>query len=816
MSEYNVPVNNGNDEIPLTLQDGIQINGGGGSNEIWLPNVSEQGEISWSKSSTSTAPTPRNIKGADGADGQDGAPGQDGQDGADGLGIKSVDINGSNHLIVTYDDDTTHDAGEIPSGGGATIDDTTPASNKVYSSAKIVEDYSVTKDLYADELVVVSGAYNLSDGSIVANTNWCRTKGYVPKDLTIGMKNVMSGGWMMVQAFNAITGAYIGRWNGSAFTKSSVNANRTLFFDWSYWHKEFPDYAFTLNFQNSSASTITPSDVYAAIDVSRVTSEEDYLTQKTVKEVNNYVDFMPSGAFVNNTKTTNGLFSAGCADGRIYIYGSINANGSRLLRLTDTLSVVSSATSFSTGITLKANRKYVFTLNTVKGARKTPNDEELGTVISVYPIGADSSIGTYEQTAKTFKRYVEVASDTVVNVCIYIHGTNTYNCECYVTMEDITGDSVLSYYQTELNDTIQKVRAINDEPSLVFPVVTDIHRYKASVQTFPQMIENIKSFCEKVKCDFIANLGDTIEGDKAKDVSLGQAYDCIGDFANIGLPFFYTEGNHDNNPYISSGALVFTLKQCYGGFFTATKGVTCNVNENGTDYYFDFTNLGVRYISLNSCNVTKATNYGFGDSTAAWLEDALDTDNAVILATHVSPIKERVWDNIEPSNAGDIKSALTSFVTNGGKLIVLTGHSHIDAEFIAPIEVTNVCQKFEVADTTTTAYQKISGMIDGIRNPARTQGEATEDAWTVCVYKPGSNEFDCIRFGAGVDRYIHCDYILSATTVTSRLTSPTWHTSDANVATVSNGAITIVGSGYCAIYAKDTSGNIEVWTVVNV
>lgn len=36
-----------------------------------------------------------------------------GTDGSDGLGIKSVAVNGSNHLIVTYDDDTTKDAGAI-------------------------------------------------------------------------------------------------------------------------------------------------------------------------------------------------------------------------------------------------------------------------------------------------------------------------------------------------------------------------------------------------------------------------------------------------------------------------------------------------------------------------------------------------------------------------------------------------------------------------------------------------------------------------------------------------------------------------------
>ena len=47
-----------------------------------------------------------------------GQDGQDGADGADGRGISSMTINGSGHLIITYDDSTTEDAGVIPGGGG--------------------------------------------------------------------------------------------------------------------------------------------------------------------------------------------------------------------------------------------------------------------------------------------------------------------------------------------------------------------------------------------------------------------------------------------------------------------------------------------------------------------------------------------------------------------------------------------------------------------------------------------------------------------------------------------------------------------------
>lgn len=143
--------------IKMQLQEVVQT-GGGGSDEIWLPSVSEEGVISWTKSASSTAPTERNIKGADG---------QDGQDGADGLGIKSVNVNASNHLIVTYDDDTPEDAGEIDVS--VPIDDTTPASDKVYSSEKVATIASSKFD--ASYAQIIPGGTNLYDYSN-AKLNW--------------------------------------------------------------------------------------------------------------------------------------------------------------------------------------------------------------------------------------------------------------------------------------------------------------------------------------------------------------------------------------------------------------------------------------------------------------------------------------------------------------------------------------------------------------------------------------------------------------------------------------------------------------------
>lgn len=146
--------------------------GGGDSDNIWKPTVSSNGELTWRKSTSTTTPDPQNIKGPKGDDGDTGETGPQGpagpkgdtgetgpqgpkgdtgetgpqgpkgdtgetgatgpkgdtgatgpqgpkgDEGDPGKGIKSMAINAQNHLIITYDDDTTQDAGLVPSGGG--------------------------------------------------------------------------------------------------------------------------------------------------------------------------------------------------------------------------------------------------------------------------------------------------------------------------------------------------------------------------------------------------------------------------------------------------------------------------------------------------------------------------------------------------------------------------------------------------------------------------------------------------------------------------------------------------------------------------
>lgn len=58
--------------------------GGGGSDAIWKPTVSAQGDISWTRTASTTVPTPQNIKGPQGEIGPAGPQGPQGPQGEKG------------------------------------------------------------------------------------------------------------------------------------------------------------------------------------------------------------------------------------------------------------------------------------------------------------------------------------------------------------------------------------------------------------------------------------------------------------------------------------------------------------------------------------------------------------------------------------------------------------------------------------------------------------------------------------------------------------------------------------------------------------
>ena len=510
----------------------------------------------------------------------------------------------------------------------------------------------------------------------------------------------------------------------------------------------------------------------------------------------------------------------------------IGTNAYRV-RLTGGLARTSSGATARTwpgALQLTENKKYHAIIKAVSGIH-TINDGVSIPTISIYPEGTSNTIGTMISSENGVNTYEFTAGSTPINMVLYISGgvVNYVNAKFQILLkeptESVIYDGVDSYYENELNDTLQKVRDAETSPAIKFLWATDIHRYSSTAgkQTFSSMINNMKEIVKNTPIDFILNTGDLTDGNKTQSETLSKAYDCLKDFMSIGVPYVFAMGNHDTNYKGGSNqAYLFTMDECVKAYFTATHRTSYNANEKGTDYYIDFNDVNVRFIVLNANNKDSNTAnwYTFGNTTATWLESVLDTNKKVVVALHQPPQSAYTYNLQSTDKSGAIVTALQTFVNNGGSLLMLTGHSHRDVAFINPwINIGSDAAKYVASEgeyTTPDSEEnptKITGYIDTITKPVREADTYTEDCWNVCVYKPDENVIDVIRFGGGSDRCFHINPIIPTTLTTKLSGTITWSSSDTAVATVSNGAVTGVASGRCAIIAKDTNLNYECWVI---
>ena len=323
----------------------------------------------------------------------------------------------------------------------------------------------------------------------------------------------------------------------------------------------------------------------------------------------------------------------------------------------------------------------------------------------------------------------------------------------YVNPDAEKNTGIRDYYYNEMMQTVNSSKSLMTEPCLVFPIITDIHYMSTTngnMNLLLDSLENIKRFMDEVKCDFVLNLGDNTDGDVGKHVTKGVNSIAVNRLAELGIPYYQALGNHDTN-YYSTEKL--TMADIYATYFSATKGIKFNPDTNGTEYYIDYPTVGVRIVVLNA-NYGEGGRYVYSPATANWLtNDALQTDNIVLLCEHLSSIPTQNWENRKPTNADSITSAVQTFVNNGGIVIQLCGHSHADYAFDTPwLTVFSCCNKCEQTDVEGEGFTVITGYTEAPYAPERTVGTASEDCWTVGILRPTARKLNLIRFGAGIDR----------------------------------------------------------------
>ena len=345
-----------------------------------------------------------------------------------------------------------------------------------------------------------------------------------------------------------------------------------------------------------------------------------------------------------------------------------------------------------------------------------------------------------------------------------IGGTADCNIELYHVHDIIDikyANEIISpknYFQNEVMDTIEKIKAYSDEPCLKFFLVSDMHFMpwlgtNVKYDTCTDMITNMNAVKEDIKIDGFINLGDSIDG----RAELGTEYNkrliryLTKKFKQLNLPTYYVLGNHDDNRYITGDA--FDYNELFSHYYSNNENnnVVYNNLTNGLDYYVEYKNFGIRMIYLSQ---NRDNQYKWDDDTISWftnvLTDAKTNNLSVILLTHIDPVANHNYQNWAVSNRQPVIDAINNFISSGGKYIAtIYGHNHVDGYTINPyLAVTVGCQKCQ--NGSEDKLENFSG-LEYVKKPVRTAHTYTEDLWTCLIIRPNSKKINFVRFGAGDD-----------------------------------------------------------------
>lgn len=322
-------------------------------------------------------------------------------------------------------------------------------------------------------------------------------------------------------------------------------------------------------------------------------------------------------------------------------------------------------------------------------------------------------------------------------------------------------DGVEPYYDDELATTVASIKAAQTEPCLTFGLWTDVHYGSRDEIVFPMTIRNFKAVAKQIRYDGVLSLGDMTDGDATRAETSATLSKIMALQRSVGVPVYFTAGNHDDNAYGSSASSnYFNTSMMYQNYYAqCANNVMYDPNNYGTNFYKDFDAFKIRLISLDAVNSDSSStpHYKYSGTTTTWFSNTMDSVPSgymVVVITHLSPYSSHNWNSTAPSNATTVITKMNNFVDGGGDLVLFMGHSHADFSWSSPwLEIATLHNR---TNAYTEEYTVTEG--DGTNLPVgakiypRTLGTVTEDCWDTVVIKPKSKTINMIRFGAGVDR----------------------------------------------------------------
>lgn len=333
-----------------------------------------------------------------------------------------------------------------------------------------------------------------------------------------------------------------------------------------------------------------------------------------------------------------------------------------------------------------------------------------------------------------------------------------------------------SVYHDEEDELIRKVFNNIDTHTLVFLLTTDNHYNEASTSGGQNQLETTvvyRKLAQKINCDMLLNLGDIIDEDKENmDNRIKRLTNMIQAFSASPIPFVYSLGHHELNPYSTSEGYArqrFSANRMIGLADKGSKWIKKVYSKDRQSFYVDFDVQKIRMICPNSCGNTIC---GFNQDTLDFVEETLRITSKtykVFFAAHV-PSDVRTGGGSGNSNkilrGEDFDAIVNEFIRSGGIVIgYFHGHTHFDnfvleSDMLFP-QISTCCAKTENNDNTP------SDIVCG--NPNTHYGERTNlgtyhdfCADIVCIHSD-TGHVDMYRFGVGDDRSFDLKDSLSPT-----------------------------------------------------
>lgn len=398
-------------------------------------------------------------------------------------------------------------------------------------------------------------------------------------------------------------------------------------------------------------------------------------------------------------------------------------------------------------------------------------------------------------------------------------------------IEWISKTEMKEYLSDEMADTVEKVRARQGGTTYTIALCTDIHYRDIDEQyrpfapyAAPGMALSMKELARRVRLDNIVCMGDGIDGRQSADQGKQDARVLAGLFSLVDVPLIYAIGNHDDNRYFNKdgGDRRFTSSEIHAEFIQQVdERTSVGGAMNSCNYYRDIDRLQLRVIVLLCINFNG--QYYFTTETQNFLTAtfaSMPDGYKAIIFTHTPLLMSHTYSSATTVNGG--QSISNIIAANLSKfLCIFYGHTHFDNQWMSPFVEINVgCAKVYNTEDGTPG----SAAPEGAYFCERAAGDYREQLWDAVVIDKANSLLSCIRFGAGVDRYVHLTPVeVSAggtTTLTpSVLTAASWETraSEASSISIASGVVSVdagatSGARLTAI-CKDASGNMEFWII---